>query len=487
MKVIYIILILFISYSRLDPLSPLQVSNPAELAAYYYSWQGGELGFFLPEKDFKVNPKIDISIYRYTPSREGFNLLAGAGYKGISSKPFVKAGLAKRYSEMYYGGTIAETGYDFNNNTYNFNNTTSMIYKHTGNLDYTFTNRIETAFGGGIHLKNRVSATAGLNIDRQNRFCVSLNTAPGLGVSWKAIRSGVVTNIALDFERLLRSKSRINLTFSLGLSRGDNRIGTKIYAANHYRQTFSYEMRYGHYQPPITYSPTIFPITKQESLHYGLSLMKMIDYIPTSDIVITVRRGDYLNRISQNLPDTADESFRNNITAIARYNDIRPPYTIHPGQRLKVPPKITAIDREDLPQIDEIERERIKEAVSIARTSDLMETRLSAALWAYLLDGKDEMMALLPVRADIENKYLLNTQALAEVELRNPKTAIRKLRFAIDIDPSCPILNTNLAVAYILDNDLKNAELYLVKGIELSQKNGMDTSFHKEVLEQIAK
>lgn len=486
MKVIYIIATILILSSNLRPSSPLGVDNPAELAGYFYSWQGGEIGFSLPDNRFRASPKLDFRLYRYIPAREGFNLLAGGGYQGLNRKPFIAAGLSKRYSALYYGGTVAETGFDFKSNTYHLNNTTSMIYKQTGNLDYSLSNTVETAFGGGVHLKNRLTGAAGFNLDRENRFVVSLDTSPGIGFTWRGRRENLNAGISLDIERVFSSRNQVNLAVSIGFTNRNNRWLSKMSSGKNYRQSFSYEMRYGDYSPPITYSPTIFPLAKEKSLHYGLSLMKMIDYLPTSDIVITVRRGDYLNRISRNLPDTADESFRNNVTAIARYNDIRPPYTIHPGQRIKIPPKITSSERMITPCIDELDSSRIQEAIFAARTSDLIETRLNAALWAHIIDSEEDMMALLPVRADIENKYLLNTQALAEIELRNPKKAVRKLRFAITINPRCPVLNTNLAIAYILDNDLENAQHFLQEAIDLSTENGFDTSIHEMVMEKIS-
>lgn len=484
MKLILVTIIL-IYYVTIGGITPFDTDTVAESAGYYYFWYGGEAGVVFRNQHFRKRPRPEISIYQYRPSREGYNIIRQAGYEGVDDYLYISLAASKRYSPLYYGGGTAETGYSFRKERFYLKGDASFLYKKTGNIDYSVNNKLSLAYGNRLSARNVITLISGINTNRENRFTAYINTRPDIGLSWRRVFGNYQTKLSLETDRIITSRRGFNLNIELGKSLDNRKIATVTTTGRHFSQSFSYRVKYGDYTPPLTYAPTIFPVTGESHFGYSLSLMKMIDNVPEADIVITVRRGDNLNLISRRLPAEADDSYRRNINAIALYNNIRPPYVIHPGQQIRVPPKVLPGKHRDLPALSERDTERVKEAISLLRTSDYMEIRLNAALWAYIIGGQSEKNAILPVRADVGNKFLLNTQSLAEMELRKPKSAIRKLTFALAIDPHCPVLTTNLAVAYYLDNKPQLARQYLIEAKELAETHSLDTSFHEMFLKEM--
>ena len=156
---------------------------------------------------------------------------------------------------------------------------------------------------------------------------------------------------------------------------------------------------------------------------------------------------------------------------------------IHPGQEIRIPTK-KKIERE-LPSLTEAEKMVVEELLSAIAKSDVIEVRLIGALWKWQFSQQDELHSMMPVRADLENNLLLNTQALVEIADRNYKSAVIKLIFALEIDPECPITIGNLALAHYLDENYSEASIYLDQFLVIAEELGLDTEVHRTIAKEL--
>lgn len=477
MKLQIIIFILLILNNALYSLSLMETDSSSELAGYYYPSFGLGIGYVIPESDFSKSLRYGIYFYQFTPTRLGLNSLKKTGFS-TDNEIFISFAAAKRSSSLYYGGAEIYAGYHIDKNNFNITNRVSVLFKRSGNLDYGIQNKLTLTTIDSVILSNRVALTTGLNVNNNNRLTASFLSTSDFKFSWQTSLNNLRFKTGLRTENIFSPGINIGLFLSIGYTFDRFSLITSFDIGDHYEQRIIYEREYGPYTPPISFSPAFFPVKKQPDFEYGLASMKLMDNPPEPDIVLTVKRGDSLYQISRNLPGNADIIYHNNIVAIADYNQIKSPYAIFPGQKILVPSSQSEINRNQYSTCEIHLHQKIDHAIALGQNSDLIEVRVNSALWSYIIDGFYGMTDILPVRADIENKYLLNAQSIAELELRNPKSAIRKLNFSLNIDDNCPIINTNLSYAYFLDNQLEEALRYMLQAKSLVCKRGIDTSFH---------
>ncbi len=449
----------------------LLYDNPADISAYYYSQYGVYLGY-QSNSIYTWNENTgSINLHYLLAARNSPVLYNELSYHN-TAKTFTYSGtIAKRYSAKIIGGIEIQGGYSAAQRDTQIAVKPGIIYRKTGNFHYGIENKTRVLFSDETKIINIASALLRVNLNGNHSFIFELNQDSDFFISYSNL-SNPSFKLKLGIHDFIKNSRDHSLGLQVNFQVNRHRLTTAVRKTNEYEYNIGFSSRVGSYKPPVSFPLALFPVVKTLNIKHALGIKQMADRLPEQDIVIKVKRGDNLTKISRSLPVDSDSYYNNNVSAIALYNNINTSSVLRIGQELRIPAKSIKTIREFT--LSDKDKSIVEQVTAYSKTSELTELILISSLWNRQLSVNGGLHSMLPVRAEIENSFLLNTQSIAEIENRNYKGAIRKLKFALMIDESCPVINANLALALYLDNQQGEAVKYYLRSKELAKNYNLN-------------
>ncbi|MFA5498573.1 MAG: LysM peptidoglycan-binding domain-containing protein [Candidatus Cloacimonadia bacterium] len=466
--------------------SLVEYYNPAEITEEHYPFY--ELYLANHSENLTTLSKEDWAFGAaiYKPHRAKWSTYQQLNYSHKDYASSYKILKGRRINANYSVANAIGIRYGIENRQFEVSIEPGFVYRYNGNWHFGLSNRLElkSEEWSDLRLNNELSGLIHLKLNPLSKIVFRVNTFPKAEVIYqhKQGRIGVELGLGVAFDE---SKTAYLGRLGLAYSFKSKELGLSTLKEEGYSRKLYLSEQYGDYTPPLVFSETLFPFKKEYQGRYGLALEPVVEQMPDADYRLTVKRGDNLTRISRQLPIEVEDRFHNNPLLIAQYNKLSSPSLISPGQVLNLPVKMTQKPTEVF--ISTEIKQSIQQALSILEMTDLIEAKVNQSLWTYKLYGAKSFAESMPIKADIGNLSLLNTQALIEINERNPKVAIRKLRFALSVDDQSAITHTNIGVAYYLNNNRKEAKYHLQKGVELNKEYGLnlDLTLSNKILQRL--
>ncbi|MCD4828286.1 MAG: LysM peptidoglycan-binding domain-containing protein [Candidatus Cloacimonetes bacterium] len=305
------------------------------------------------------------------------------------------------------------------------------------------------AWRSGLWLRPRPDWMLGCEYNSASRYAVELRHRWGLSLRVEGADTA-------DWS--IGASWRID-TGSLGFT-----AGADVSREGHTAVLLGADVSFGRYRPPVRLPVQAFTVIRNQRRRHGLVVVPALGAFEPSEVRIVVKRGDNLTHIARNLPPGALPEYRGNVRAIADYNGIDDPSLIQVGQVIRVPSRKLVEAISAPPDSTRLLVERLLDAT---HATDIAETAVNRAVWRHKLNGAVAMESALPVHGGAANSWLLNARALADIHRLRYETAVRQLRWAVELAPGQPVLHANLGAALFWSDQPEEAALHLRRAIDL--------------------
>lgn len=441
--------------------------NPAHLANRYYSYVG------VKKETFLIDDYHDIYTFEFFLFNATRKSLPGFFSIKSTKEPddlliFLSTSVPRRINDYFYSGVKAGFGWSFETGDLEVGLRPGLVFKpfnryevgfysdvmliKRDEFDYETEQMAELKFYFSNIIHNKAAIDSEKNLSYELSFSNNRN--------WLFF---------LRFEDILKNEHR-------SISAGINFRLKNFFSLNTYSRDFELKEELQHFNsrlsnlfilqddifsPPLDYTSPYYFIRKRSYSDYGLALKDLVRENKVVELEIVVQPDDNLTRISRNLPENALEEYKNNVQAIASYNNIKNVSIIRAGQVLKIP-AYSKVFYSGL-EIEDDKEQLISELLELTASSRYLETRVNSAYWRMKTNGLDAALFCVPLSSEVENIFLLNLQAVIFANQFKLDRAYHHLKWAWRIDSESAATNANLGLLYYLKQDNKKAAEFLNK------------------------
>ncbi len=423
-----------------------QSDNPSSRAEWFYSTWNFRVDDHPERGGIERFTVFQLNWHKPTRSGLGYYVSSTLHLEDRKTQTIGGMGVSYRLSSIVYTGLDIEAGWLEESDEAMLCFHPGITVKPSGNLQFGFHDRYTRKLDSGDS-DNLFSASASLIFNRHFTTRFSWDTDNTLDTELLGDLTGggicLYAGASLDADGPFDDamyRAGLSVQFEGFFAQYGETTGTKDRESRELRMAFMS----GPFTPPVRFEPKHYAIVKTPRQYKTLGILSSVDDFQPSETEITIASGDNLTRISRNLPPGADPAYRDNVKAIAEYNNLADPSRIYVGQKIRIPILKPEAESVIIPMED---RSRIEELLEMTYSTRVVETSINSALWAFRLEGLSSMRERLPSHSLLDNPYLLDAQALSQMYSGSYEEAEKLLQWALNERKTSPILRANLIKA----------------------------------------